>query len=202
MAVPSHQSKNLNVTSKWRLDVSANRVAYDRCMLAIDFFASPLLRQGLRGTVVLPPPFLSQSNISKSNIKSDMTVTVGEGVMAVRGLIMGMEEHKSKFHENIKLEKLSQENYTNQEGLSVARSPPSRISGKLFGAHKGAVRTLLQAMENDINKSQRIAIQAAMNQRTTLWQGPPGTGKTRTLVRFITAFCRSGQGQVLACADR
>ena len=64
------------------------------------------------------------------------------------------------------------------------------------------MRALLQAMENEINQSQKIAIEAAFNERATLWQGPPGTGKTRALVCFITAFCLSKQGQVLACAHR
>lgn len=202
VAVPSYQAKDLNVSLKWRLDLSANRVSYERCMLAIDCFASPELRQGLKGSLVVPTSPAASSNGSKNFTKSEKSIMVGEGIMAMRGLIMGVEETKSRLVEGTTFESLSPDTYINQECLSIAKSPPSRISGKMFGAHKGSVRTLLQTMGNEINNSQKIAIEAAFNQRTTLWQGPPGTGKTRTLVRLITAFCRSKQGQVLACADR
>lgn len=202
IAIPSYQSKGLNVSLKWRLDLSANRVSYERCMLAIDCFASPELRQGLKGSLILPTPPVASLNGSKNSTKSEKSITVGEGIMAVRGLIMGVEETKSRLGEDTTFESLPPDTYINHENLSVAKSPPSRISGKMFGAHKGSVRTLLQTMGNEINNSQKSAIEAALNQRTTLWQGPPGTGKTRTLVRLITAFCRSKQGQVLACADR
>lgn len=187
---------------KWRLDLSANRVSYERCMLAIDCFASPELRQGLKGTLSLPTPPAASSNGSKTSTKLEKTIMVGEGIMAVRGLIMGVEETTSKLGEDAAFESLPSETYINQENLTVAKSPPSRISGKMFGSHKGSVRTLVQTMGNEINNSQKSAIEAALNRRLTLWQGPPGTGKTRTLVRLITAFCRSKQGQVLACADR
>jgi hypothetical protein len=191
VAIPSYQAKGLNVSLKWRLDLSANRVSFERCMLAIDCFASPELRQGLKGSLVLPAPLVTSSNGSKNSTQSEKSIMVGEGIMAVRGLIMGVEETKSRLGEGTILESLPPASYINQEYLSIAKSPPSRISGKMFGAHKGSVRTLLQVMGNEINNSQKIAIEAAFNQRTTLWQGPPGTGKTRTLVRLITAFCRS-----------
>ncbi|KAG0567437.1 hypothetical protein KC19_7G135000 [Ceratodon purpureus] len=201
VAIPSYQAKGLNVSLKWRLDLSANRVSYERCMLAINCFASPELRQGLSGSLVLPTAPVASPNSSKNSTKSEKSITVGEGTMAVRGLIMGVEETKSRLGEGTTLESLPPDTYINQEYLSIAKSPPSRISGKMFGAHKGSVRALLQGMGNEINNSQKIAIEAAFNQRITLWQGPPGTGKTRTLVRLITAFCRNKQGQVLACAD-
>ena len=202
IAIPSYQAKDLNVLLKWRLDLSANRVTHERCMQAIDCFASPELRQGSKGSIVLPQILSASSNGSKNSTKSQKSIMVGEGIMAVRGLIMGVEEKKVRLGESITFDSLPPDTYINQECLSIAKSPPSRIAGKTFGAHKGSVRALLQAMENEINKSQKIAIEAAFNQRATLWQGPPGTGKTRTLVRFITAFCLSKQGQVLACADR
>ena len=186
--------------SKWRLDVSANRVTYERCMLAIECFASPLLRQDIKGSL-LSTATVAQSKTSNDGTKSERMMMVGEGAMAVRGLILGVEEVNARADENTLSESTPSKILMNQE-LTVAKSPPLRISGKLFGVHKGTIRALLTTMQDDLNKSQRIAIEAAMNQRVTLWQGPPGTGKTRTLVRLIAAFCRSRQGQVLACADR
>lgn len=202
VAVSSRQAKDLNVMSKWRLDLSGNRVTYERCMLAIECFASPLLRQDLKGSLVT----VARSKTSNDGTKSETLTMIGEGAMAVRGLILGVEEVNARADENTLSESTLSENLSkiliNREELSVAKSPPLRISGKLFGVHKGTVRALLTTMQDDLNKSQRIAIEAAMNERVTLWQGPPGTGKTRTLVRLIAAFCRSRQGQVLACADR
>lgn len=200
VAVSSRQAKDLNVMSKWRLDVSANRVTYERCMLAIECFASPLLRQDIKGSL-LSTATVAQSKTSNDGTKSERMMMVGEGAMAVRGLILGVEEVNARADENTLSESTPSKILMNQE-LTVAKSPPLRISGKLFGVHKGTIRALLTTMQDDLNKSQRIAIEAAMNQRVTLWQGPPGTGKTRTLVRLIAAFCRSRQGQVLACADR
>lgn len=201
VAVSSRQAKDLNVMSKWRLDVSANRVTYERCMLAIECFASPLLRQDIKGSL-LSTATVAQSKTSNDGTKSERMLMVGEGAMAVRGLILGVEEVNARADENTLSESTPSKILINQEELTVAKSPPLRISGKSFGVHKGTIRALLTTMQDDLNKSQRIAIEAAMNQRVTLWQGPPGTGKTRTLVRLIAAFCRSRQGQVLACADR
>ncbi|CAK9854930.1 unnamed protein product [Sphagnum jensenii] len=203
VAVSTSQSKNLNVMSKWRLDLSANRVSYDRCMLAINCFTSPDLRKGFKGSIQLSASSVSMSNSSKNGTSPQTTVTIGEGAMTVRGLLLGVEEMKvkSKQKETMVGSSVLPESYVNSERLIAMKSPPSRISGKLLGAQKGMVRALLQAMKEDLNVSQKVAIESAMCQRTTLWQGPPGTGKTRTLVHFIASFCRSGQGQVLACAD-
>jgi primosomal protein N' len=173
-------------------------------MLAINCFTSPDLRKGFKGSIQLPAPSVSMSNSSKNGTLPQTAVTIGEAAMTVRGLLLGVEEMKvkSKQKETMVGSSVLPESYVNSERLIAMKSPPSRISGKLLGAQKGMVRALLQAMKEDLNVSQKVAIESAMCQRTTLWQGPPGTGKTRTLVHFIASFCRSGQGQVLACADR
>ena len=50
--------------------------------------------------------------------------------MAVRGLIMGVEEKKARLGEGITFDTLPLDTYINQEFFRVAKSPPSQIAGK------------------------------------------------------------------------
>lgn len=62
---------------------------------------------------------------------------------------------------------------------------------------------------SDLNKSQILAVKAALTRTFTLWQGPPGTGKTRTILSFLRIMAKLTScsewkqeiGTVLAVAD-
>lgn len=62
---------------------------------------------------------------------------------------------------------------------------------------------------SDLNKSQLLAVKAALTRTFTLWQGPPGTGKTRTILSFLRIMARlisypewrQEIGTILAVAD-
>ncbi|KAL3688211.1 hypothetical protein R1sor_014520 [Riccia sorocarpa] len=191
VAVPASQSGNIDMQLKWRLDLSANRVAFERCMWAVNEFASPSIRQGTGHAGQLSVSSKSSSKSSPPGVVADTQAVIGEGLLSFRDSVLGLEFAKMK-------DEASSIN-PSAVPISLMSNPPSRIGGMQLGEQKGVVRALLQEM--DLNDSQKIAIQKAMLRRLTLWQGPPGTGKTRTLVHYIKGYCKQGRRQVLACAD-
>ncbi|CAM6126000.1 unnamed protein product [Calypogeia fissa] len=206
VVVPSRQAGDIDQRLKWRLDLSANRVAYERCLWAVHAFSSPQIRPGLmqQQPSTNNNSSKSSSKVSNSGISPDSLPRMGEGVMSFRDMIIEAESTQ------VNLETLSEGGETNdgsikspmrQEALKIRSTAPSKVGGKNLGAYKSFIATFLQDLEMDINSSQKTAIQKALCSRVTLWQGPPGTGKTRTLVRLIKGFCKHGQGKVLACAD-
>ena len=65
----------------------------------------------------------------------------------------------------------------------------------------GGARGRSFVLDSSMNKPQREAALAAIQQRLTLIQGPPGTGKTHTAVRIIEAWSQQDLGTILAVAD-
>ena len=65
----------------------------------------------------------------------------------------------------------------------------------------GGARGRSFVLDSSLNKPQREAALAAIQQRLTLIQGPPGTGKTHTAVRIIEAWSQQDLGTILAVAD-
>ncbi|KAL2630305.1 hypothetical protein R1flu_014991 [Riccia fluitans] len=191
VAVSASQSGNIDMQLKWRLDLSANRVAFERCMWAINAFASPSIRQGIAQAGQVATTKKSPSKSSTPGVIADTEPIIGEGLLSFRDSVIGLEFAKMKDEATAVNISLS------AEASSLMSNPPSRMTQ--VGEQKGVIGALLKEM--DLNDSQKTAIQKAMLRRLTLWQGPPGTGKTRTLVHYLRSYCKQGRRQVLACAD-
>ncbi|KAI5072376.1 hypothetical protein GOP47_0012482 [Adiantum capillus-veneris] len=207
LAIPVSQSKAIGIHGRWRLDLYANRVAYERCMSAVDTFASPFVQQH---AAVCHLEITENVRKSIFGWPLEDGFKFGEGASAIRGLLMKFQE--LSMDTSVKDEKNSSEDDDETwisnvswdtkllEQLKAMRCPPSPLGGKNLGNAKGQVRAYLQSLHEKLNISQKAAIETAALQRVTLWQGPPGTGKTKTLAHLVASLCQRGE-RVLACAD-
>ena len=82
--------------------------------------------------------------------------------------------------------------------LGLVHDPVGTAS---LAPHLGVARSRPTSLASDLNKAQREATQAALEQRLTLIQGPPGTGKTHTGVRILETWAKQDLGTILAVAD-
>eukprot|EP00250_Pteridium_aquilinum_P010076 c19137_g2_i1 orf=102-2507(+) len=206
VAVPFSQSRDLNLQRRWRLDLYANHITYERCLFAVDIFSSPWAQQ--QGAIY---QLETTEKMSKSPFGWPLEdrFKFGEGASAIRGLLMKCE---ANLHSSPEQGETSSDEEEKSgafdasrgsevlEGLKVMKSPPSKLSGKNLGDAKGNIRAYLQTIGEKLNTSQKAAIETAALQKVTLWQGPPGTGKTKTLTHLIAALCGRRE-KVLACAD-
>ncbi|MCO5595602.1 hypothetical protein L7F22_049647 [Adiantum nelumboides] len=180
LAVPFSQCKSISFHGKWRIDLYANRVAYERCMFAVDIFSSPLVKQHA-GVCHLEITEKMGKSVFGWSLEGELKF--GEGASTIRGLLMKFQE--LSLHSSLKEENTSED----EEQICTSNSP---WATKLLEE--------LKSLGEKLNVSQKSAIQTAALQRVTLWQGPPGTGKTKTLTHLVAALCERRE-RVLACAD-
>jgi hypothetical protein len=91
------------------------------------------------------------------------------------------------------------------DALNCFLSIPSIICDSIIGVpafpHPNRVgRQLPLHLLNDLNASQRAAVECAFSNRLCLIQGPPGTGKTNVIAAYAHAIVSSGGGKILVCA--
>ncbi|XP_024527418.1 regulator of nonsense transcripts 1-like [Selaginella moellendorffii] len=187
VAVLKNAGQDISSRGQWRLDISANSVSHERCVLAVEHFSSYHIERGR-------PPEMAKKKEIPSAVEA---FSWNEAASAVKGLVMGAGQ--VEIRSETLFGTLTSSSNDISHDVHVANGLPNRISGTRLGTFKGSYRKLLK--ETGLNTSQKAAVEAALCRKVTLWQGPPGTGKTKTLVQFVRIHCRSGQGKVLACAD-
>ena len=144
-----------------RIDLSANTVAYDRAISALEAFSEPGGMPGLER---------SKMNDSRGGNKKS-----GGG---------GGDSNKDS-------NKLSQTAYQTFQrsllGFVSSSSVDSLASTPISWKNDQRIDQAMSSYAKNLNPSQRKAVKAAMQNTLTLWRGPPGTGKTRTLVALIAS---------------
>ncbi|GAQ80606.1 RNA helicase nonsense mRNA reducing factor [Klebsormidium nitens] len=219
LVLPVRTASELDLTKQYRLDLSANQVAYERAVAALEAFASS------SGD---PVPLTRVARDSKANGDNSVTKKKAEKTPKVKGkdgkknggrestnTAYGQGLHTLRFAllwqgvKTLQAQVLQTGGAVDSAGETpekMAAKAPPWASGKELGSLKGGVRKQLAKLEErgGVNKSQAKAIEAAMTRRLTLWQGPPGTGKTRTLLHFLllsTRLLAREHKPILACAD-
>lgn len=92
-------------------------------------------------------------------------------------------------------------------GLPGKHRPSDGVLNVLFGnttkaAKVQAGKRIAKAQKvNDLNASQRRALNEAAFRCFTLVQGPPGTGKTTVSIRILKAWADARRGRVLCASD-
>ena len=144
-----------------RIDLSANTVAYDRAISALEAFSQP---GGMPG-------------LEYSKMKKDGG---GGG-----GGKKGGESNKlsQTAYQTFQRSLLGFVPGAGGSSSSVNALASTPISWK----NDQKIDQVMSSHAKNLNPSQRKAVKAAMQNTLTLWRGPPGTGKTRTLVALIAS---------------
>lgn len=180
VTVSASQAGLVRLHPRWRLDLSANRVSFERCMAAVDLFASTSIRQGSVDSVRVQIPASLPSGIT-SGLTLDESLRLGEGLLAIRNVILSQEGDSYEFNSAAVPaqqlgDRLAKANNLALQAVTVATSPCGSLSGKKLAAFKTLLKKEASNLISDLNRSQEAALVAGMSQRVTLWQGPPGTG--------------------------
>ena len=172
VSVRSSDVVHLDMELRWRLDLSSNTVAYERCLAAVLDFSN--ITPG-RSEVLAPRKGPNSAHEMEGS-------SIGEACMAVALLRLSAPEEPQE----VGCEAMPQRM---KEALRFASKPPPWGQGPQGGAQRGAVRKLVGEVDGSpLNASQVAAIEVACERRLTLWVGPPGTGKTRTLLRYLAGL--------------
>ena len=137
VAVPWNKSRDLNFQKKWRLDLYANHVAYERCLFAVDVFSSPMLQQHNGRSHLEAIVKVSDIHFGSS---LESSFAVGEGASAIRGLIMKCQELHSRY-KKVPLDTDDIPESLNE--VNSTKNPPSQISGKILVNARGGVMDFL-----------------------------------------------------------
>ena len=140
-----------------RIDLSANTVAYDRAISALEAFSEPGGMPGLER---------SKMNDSRGGNKKS-----GGG---------GGDSNKLS-------QTAYQTFQRSLLGFVSSSSVNSLASTPISWKNDQRIDQAMSSYAKNLNPSQRKAVEAAMQNTLTLWRGPPGTGKTRTLVALIAS---------------
>eukprot|EP00850_Spirogloea_muscicola_P016907 SM000141S00851 [mRNA] locus=s141:57415:63431:- [translate_table: standard] len=214
--------------SRWRLDLSANEVAYRRATEAVTVFAAALGERSsasarpAHGARQRPDGGRRERKQADSGSGSAVPSLLGEGVAALAAVVLEAEklritgDHVGS-QPRKELAALPAAAMPSQvapggplgQALAAVARPPADVRIGSAAVQGRAVEALLAGAQNgdsaqpaiSLNASQVAAIAAATARSVTLWQGPPGTGKTRTLLHLMAVLRAMKRGPILACAD-
>ena len=148
--------------NKYRIDKLANRMGYNRQLAAAIAIASPLPEDEFRDPRRPCPQLIKAITAMDENIQR---------VMTSRGALpRGETTTTASFcAEAVPWNVADESDDIDREALRAT----SRLALERYGA-----------LEN-LNPSQKLAVEGAVTNRLTLVQGPPGTGKTMVAIRIL-----------------
>ena len=141
-----------------RIDLSANTVAYDRAISALEAFSQPGGMPGLEFSKMKKDGGGGKKGGESNKLSQTAYQTFQRSLL---GFVPGAGGSSSSVN-------------------ALASTP---ISWK----NDQKIDQVMSSHAKNLNPSQRKAVKAAMQNTLTLWRGPPGTGKTRTLVALIAS---------------
>ena len=146
-----------------RIDLSANTVAYDRAISALEAFSQPGGMPGLEYSKMKKDGGGGGGGGGKKGGESNkLSQTAYQTFQrSLLGFVPGAGGSSSSVN-------------------ALASTPTSWKNDQ-------KIDQVMSSHAKNLNPSQRKAVKAAMQNTLTLWRGPPGTGKTRTLVALIAS---------------
>eukprot|EP00930_Biecheleria_cincta_P033857 TRINITY_DN23438_c0_g1_i1.p1 TRINITY_DN23438_c0_g1~~TRINITY_DN23438_c0_g1_i1.p1 ORF type:complete len:1595 (-),score=274.71 TRINITY_DN23438_c0_g1_i1:10-4794(-) len=182
---------------RWRIDVSANRIVYERQFNALLKIAKTEKLDPLCGLVAMSGVGQVDSWAIQSNSKRRSNVPPWKSKLPEG------QAHEDDDKEEKDREADAQKAAPNkpQWPAEIAAQPPLSDQPYDAAAYRAKAQEIVATAEN-LNTSQKSAIAEAAVRRCSIVQGPPGTGKTHVSVELIRIWAKVlGLSPLLATSD-